>query len=53
MKSNAQNYSARSITEILIHPVNTTFDLAGMILSCLPDASVLLTAVSGITLMPA
>jgi hypothetical protein len=30
-----------------IQPVNTVFNLAGMISACLPDASVLPTAVSG------
>jgi hypothetical protein len=37
----------------VIQPVNTVFDLAGMISACLPDASVLLTAVSGNVLIPA
>jgi hypothetical protein len=37
----------------VIQPVNTVFDLAGMISACLPDASVLPTAVNGVTLIPA
>jgi hypothetical protein len=36
-----------------IQPVNTFFDLAGMISACLPDASVLPAAVSGSVLIPA
>jgi hypothetical protein len=37
----------------VIQSVNTVFDLAGMIFACLPDASVLPTAVSGNTLISA
>jgi hypothetical protein len=36
-----------------IQPVNTFFDLAGMIFACFPDASVLPTAVSGRALISA
>jgi hypothetical protein len=41
------------LTEFLIHPVSTVSDLAGTILSCLPDASVLFAAANGITPVPA
>jgi hypothetical protein len=36
-----------------IQPVNTVFDLAGMIFACLPDASALPAAVSGRALISA
>jgi hypothetical protein len=60
MKSNAQNYPARSINinkmikraPFAIQPVSTGFDLAGMISACLPDASVLPTAVNGSACIP-
>jgi hypothetical protein len=35
----------------LIHPVSTFSDLAGTIFACFPDAAVLLTAVSGVTVI--
>jgi hypothetical protein len=37
----------------VIQSANTVFDLAGMISACLPNTSVLLTAVSGGAFIPA
>jgi hypothetical protein len=42
-----------TLIEFLIHPVNTVSDLAGTIQSFFPDAAVLLTAINGVTLIPA
>jgi hypothetical protein len=44
--------SRNGLTEILIHPVSTVSDLAGTILSCLPDAAALFAAANGDAAVP-